>query len=1605
MSITDTRVGELNSFDTVAPVTSTHVCLGISNLEISHSEALTIARSASVPFGHSFTGELESVNALSAKSIFLSPQSETIKTLNRGKWLKNNKNKQKNSALKTKPKFLKQSPTVTKHLNTILKDQSGLLFANKISAFLPNLPGFDTSSIISELENITALFIALQESSSLKQTAAILFIYLKTHCSGSLLTQMIEYIKTECDFDVLDTQDSSPSPSWINLLKDCKDNWRLVINNPAFKKISTLLSMVAALGLCDLSCLNFDVGGIRIFSIPNYKQHVTACDLTEALIDTITYFIEGGYKCFTEKSLSPFIFSDDISREFETDYFNMLELAPFMKSGNLLRKKNMTENDFDFKLTKIIATATSLHQAAAGSWEKSLLCTRLIQLKKINTEFITCRVDGKLREAPFAIYVEGPSGVGKSSVAAVLMRVVLLSNGFDASDERLVTINEADKYMSTYRSYINGIFIDDLGNTQAQFVEKSPVAKVIEIINNVPAYANMAEADLKGKVSIEPRCVVGTSNLNINDIARQYSNEPYSICRRFPVQVFVTVKKKFAMDDGRLDSNKVHQFYPDGTPSVPDLWDIKVSEPFFDKANGNTRLIKIMNLEEAILHITKLSRKHFCNQSDVVDFASNLDSKMEYCVDCHLPGSMCKCELCKLDTQMFETQTQYIQNIISELNFYESKWISWTNYIPSDCFDSPKWQAFLVFLNRYRLLHDIRPTKNVWIFSVMCGFITLLWSFVLSFMLITGSTFFFVRKLYQRKNELILRLRDLNGAMPIVFKRIRDNHVKAIAATGTLLGIIYMMIRAYRSAKALTSQGVLSPTSMGEINARDKEEDQWAEVHIEPLATTEISSRCTHEELKCNVFTNLFYMELTDSKSTRYADAFFPKSNLAIIPAHMWTEDEIVAKFYRRGGETNGAYFKSCLSKRFAVKIPDTDLYLAWISNSCSVKDLSQYFAVGDYRKVPATMIYKSKSGLRQDFKAIVTPGLVRTLAGTFKGFNYTLNEETFDGMCMGTLVSDSIYKQIIGFHLGGKGKRGGAASFTIGMLDAAETKLRSIEGVLLSKSSGTIMTEQFGVKFFQGKEINSKSPVRFLPKGNNLQIFGSVEGRSIMQTTVVPTKISPFIEEVTGVPQQWGGPQFGPHRWKPWQTSLQHSSCPSIGMRGDLLQKAVIDYKIPLIKMITNNPELADQIRPLTKMQTICGIDGKRFIDKMKPTTSVGYPLSGPKSAYMTLLDPAEFTDFACPVELADQFWIESERMSAEYLAGRRCYPVFKAALKDEPTPLDKEKVRVFQAAPMALQILVRKYFLPLARIISIVPLVSECAVGVNTSGPEWNELCVHVKQHGSDRILAGDYSKYDLRMASQLISAAFRILIDMGKASNNYTDEDISIMEGIATDISQPMMAYNGDYVLHTGSNPSGQNLTVYINSIVNSLLFRCAYFSIYEEKKNLPIFRDVCALITYGDDAKSSVKEGYDEFNHIAVADFLAANDMKFTMPDKTSTPTKFMTDEDADLLKRKNVFNPEIGLIFGALAEESIFKSLHSVLKSKAVSNEEQCMSNIDGALREWFAHGREVYEQRRSQMQTVAFLADISHGCQELQTTYDDCVARYCEKYGITPQEV
>jgi hypothetical protein len=219
---------------------------------------------------------------------------------------------------------------------------------------------------------------------------------------------------------------------------------------------------------------------------------------------------------------------------------------------------------------------------------------------------------------------------------------------------------------------------------------------------------------------------------------------------------------------------------------------------------------------------------------------------------------------------------------------------------------------------------------------------------------------------------------------------------------------------------------------------------------------------------------------------------------------------------------------------------------------------------------------------------------------------------------------------------------------------------------------------------------------------------------------------------------------------------------------------------------------------------------------------------------------------------------------------------------------------------------------------------------------------------------------------------------------------------MEAIATEIVYPMVAYNGDVLMMQGSNPSGQNLTVYINSIVNSLLNRIGFRMVYPEYDGL--FSEVVSLITYGDDFKSSSNALFEHFNHIALSDALESIDMKITMPDKTADPIPFLTDENCDFLKRHNRLH-EVGWYLGALDEASIFKSLKAVLKSKHCSVREQSAQNIDGAIREWFLHGREVFERRQAQVREIAEKNGISHMCTMLDCSFDEMCEKWLKQYG------
>jgi hypothetical protein len=416
------------------------------------------------------------------------------------------------------------------------------------------------------------------------------------------------------------------------------------------------------------------------------------------------------------------------------------------------------------------------------------------------------------------------------------------------------------------------------------------------------------------------------------------------------------------------------------------------------------------------------------------------------------------------------------------------------------------------------------------------------------------------------------------------------------------------------------------------------------------------------------------------------------------------------------------------------------------------------------------------------------------------------------------------------------------------------------------------------------------------------------------------------------------------------------------------------------------------EDIRPLTLKEIIMGIPGKRFIDAIPMNTSIGYPLFGPKKNKFRYVMVGEFCEDRIP---DDDIMEEYNRCLECWERGERAYPVTTATLKDEPTKVDSEKVRVFQAVALALGMAIRRWFLPIARILSLCPELSESAVGVNAFSQQWDDLMNHAEKFADDgRVVAWDYSKYDVRMNSQMTYAVLQSFIDIAEVCN-YSEYDLKMMNAIIADIIHPLIDYNGTMIMAYNMNTSGNNITVNINSVANSFYVRMGLFHACPEVTD---FRKVVAAMTYGDDFKGSVSKEYrSRFNFRVFKEFLAEHGMKITEPSKSDEVHDDMDKDDADFLKRHSQYIPEIGTRIGKLAKSSMYKPLLMNLKSKTETPETIAISCIDTYMHELFAHGRQEYENDQPKIKELCVRA-LNFVPPSVMYSFDERVAMWHEKY-------
>nr|QUS52725.1 hypothetical protein 1 [Mute swan feces associated picorna-like virus 20] len=1549
---------------------------------------------------------------------------------------------------------LKLTLSANKANKTKYGPQSGLEMVSSITSSFDDLAkyaGIDMPDTISRhIEGVVALLLNLQVCTTYQAFTSAMFLYVRDFVDKSITSMIMTYIsQIICEQDM--TIQGTNDPHWLTLLREVQTNWALVKGNKAFNQFSKLLGVIVTLGLCDAADLKFSVHGFKMFDDKLLDKHATAYDLCDAIFGTVTYFAEGMYLCFKTGSIKPLLLNDFAILELDEEYTKLISWWDLVKNGNLERIEGVTDSEFGNRLDKILIQLRNVLGNCTGL-DKKLVTDKVTKCMMIKQELVTLKISSGTRRSPFAIELFGESSQGKTTFGDQMLDALLTSANLPIEKEYRAALNPGDKFFSNWTSDKLVAILDDMANEKSDFVEKPPTRAIIDICNNQMYYAPKAELEAKGKCFVEPEIVLATTNKKNLD-APAYSNCPYSIQRRMDLIMTVKCKEQFQRMDamGRpcgVDSRKVREFYTtNGTyepHAIEDIWEITIEkavpgkdithvgvyEPLVWRGNEMVNV----SASEAIACAIEHFNQHRKNQFALMTAMSTRNKTMSKCraEGCiHLHGYCPDHPICPStgDTLYFKKQfgiatcvalrtvgrkiyrrfDREHENFLDKIedastkvlydktNEFLKKW-DWICLIPSEYLENERFQEFVCWYYKEDLISkQFKYNWFLWLIVLFSLWINLSFGACIS---CCAWVLYKILNASKTKDDLIRELKDRNDTLPAIIRSTRDKYAQAICYGSVAIAGLYMISRVYKSWKATQpEQSALEPKTPSDIQKRDEAKNVWTPVYQRTLPTAVQTGSCDGEQLTNLVQKNLRYASVdTGKQRTLMANVFFLKSNVLVIPDHYFETESLEVTCYKEKPEAGGGKFVTRLCKSASYKIPDTDLRICYSSTGGSYRDMTKFLPTDNIVDHALTVQWRAKDGTIISGKGHATAK--KTTNGTcmFLGGEYTnLSVNTFNGMCGAVVTSDTKSSVITGIHLGGiEGlPKGCFGTLTKQQAEDAYERLKAMQGVLLTGTAEKFTPQVLGKDILLSTPLHPKSPINHLPENSQFEYYGSCPGQVTSRSDVRKTPISEIVTEICQVENIWGAPKMKPE-WYGWQTCLANASHAGKPFPHDLLVSSVTDYKEPLLKLIKSRDW---KISPLSDHDNLNGIPNCKFIDAINLKTSIGYPLTGAKSKFVKDVEPD--VDGNLNREFDDVIKEEIKRVEDCYKNGQRAFTIAKACKKDEVLPVAKGKCRIFYGNPIALTFLVRKYFLPVLRFLQMNPLVSECAVGINCHGPEWDEFYNHAMSFGKDRMFGGDYGKYDQKIPSQLLLAAMRILIDLAR-EKDYTQEDLSVMETMAGDLVYSLIAFNGDLVgLQEGTHISGNSLTVILNGICGSLNLRNYFYTKYP--KSVP-FREAAHMMTYGDDNIGTVHPDYPEFNIKGCSEFLATYGQIYTMPDKESELTPYLKEGEFEFLKRTSVYHPELGVNLGALADKSIFKSLHCYMRPKGCPNtpKEACAINIDTGLREWFNHGPDTYEFRRKQMQEIAEKAEIAHMCTMLTETYEDRLLNW--EYTYTDKE-
>jgi hypothetical protein len=808
---------------------------------------------------------------------------------------------------------------------------------------------------------------------------------------------------------------------------------------------------------------------------------------------------------------------------------------------------------------------------------------------------------------------------------------------------------------------------------------------------------------------------------------------------------------------------------------------------------------------------------------------------------------------------------------------------------------------------------------------------------------------------------------------------------------------------------------------------------KFSPVHIEK---TPANRNTTTEDLCKKVEKLQAYVEvdyICDPPKRKAHSNIFPlKSNVWLINGHILSDIDdmtFTVKQHNVDEIGKGRNFRAMVDKSCFVKIPDTDFAIVRLTSGGDVPNMLKHFTTTKafdltsnlyahtfYRTPDGEMSkhhVKYISSMTADFDGTTVDGLKRI---KYPAVSYNYGEVTRKGLCMMTHVIDQRHPTLGLFHCAGKSDTCTAVAGIVsqGAILESMKQLDSMGWTLQCHSTGVFNPDKYGFVHNMNVVPRRQHCVNFMEEDEggrqpSLEYMGCHTTDTIrFKSRVCKTMISDDVDEIMNIPKQHGPPS-NKHIWKHPQRDMSLTVHPRTEFSPRIMDYATRDFLCMLDQKIDSDPEWLSIVKPLPWEYNINGYAGIASYNAIDKDTSMGPPICKPKKNFLVPIGEQypginEAYDFEDP-----QFKREVERFEEVLASGERIHTHFRACLKDEAVKYGKDKIRVFNSGEVAYLLLVRKYLLPVVRLIQEEPTIFEMAVGINSHSVEWDTLRDFLAENPEERTFAGDYKAYDKTICPEVTSRAARILEYICEKAG-YSERQLRIVRGILTEVIYPVLDYVGVFFKAFGSNPSGHPLTVILNGLSGSLYLRYVYyyikFDMGVDPLDIPLFHLVVKLLTYGDDNIGTVAPEEEHFNHTLIAQVLGASGVEYTMADKTSESVPFIHLKDSEFLKRGWLWNPDLQHHTANLSVTSIAKSLHNYMKNKKneTTEREICANALRSALIEFFYHGKEEFLKRRGEIELIIEKHELGAYINHLYT-YEELCNKFLGKGGLVDEIV